>query len=226
LQAHGKNLLFDVGLGDFLLDKQKKLYGVDTPSNLIPGLAELGVAPDEIDYVLLSHLHWDHAGGCIKQVAGVPAVVFPQALHFVHRDEWHDANHPDERTRGVYFPERLRAIADADLLQLVGDTHEVLPGVNLVRIGGHTRGQLGVEVESRGAKLIYYADNFLSCHHLKVPYVPAMDLFPLETQRCKRETLPRAAAGGWYLAMDHELENKVVKIKYDGLKYTCEKIGI
>jgi hypothetical protein len=74
--------------------------------------------------------------------------------------------------------------------------------------------------------LIYYADNFLSCYHLKIPYVPASDLFPLDTQRCKREALPKIAAGGWYVAMDHDLEYKITKISYDGLKYKCEKVEI
>jgi glyoxylase-like metal-dependent hydrolase (beta-lactamase superfamily II) len=226
LKAHGKNILFDVGLGDYLLDKQKKLYGVESPSNLIQGLKALGIEPGDIDFVLLSHLHWDHAGSCITWAEGRPTVTFPNAQHYVHRYEWEDANHPDERTLGVYFPDRLQAIADAGLLQLLDENAEVLPGVKLVKIGGHTRGQMGVEVESNGEKLIYYADNFLSCHHLKIPYVAAMDLFPLDTQRCKRETLPKAAAEGWYIAMDHELEYKVVKIVYDGLKYSCVKVEI
>ena len=226
LQAHGRNILFDVGLGDFLEEKQRKLYSCFEQSGLPSGLEALGLTPDDIDFVLLSHLHWDHAGGCIKSVAGAPAVMFPTAQHYVHTDEWDDAMNPDERTVGVYFPNRLRVIESAGLLRLIEKDTEVLAGIKLVRIGGHTRGQLGVEVESGGEKLIYYADNFLSCHHLKIPYVPASDLFPVDTQRCKRETLPKAAAGGWYLALDHDIENKVVKIKYDGLKYSCEKVHI
>lgn len=226
LRRGAHNILFDVGLGDYLLDRQKKLYGCHAPSNLVTGLAQLGLMPADIDYVLLSHLHWDHAGGCIKLENDKPTVTFANAKHYVHRDEWEDAMNPDERTIGVYFPDRLRAIEDASLLNLIDEDIEVLPDVKLVRIGGHTRGQIGIEVESRGEKLIYYGDNFLSCHHLKVPYVSAMDLFPLETQKCKRETLPKIAEGGWYVAMDHELENKVVRIRYDGLKYHCEKVEI
>ncbi|MFH2054902.1 MAG: MBL fold metallo-hydrolase [bacterium] len=226
LQAHGKNILFDVGLGDYLEEKQRKLYGVSEPSRLVPGLKSLGLEPEDIDFVLLSHLHWDHVGSCIRLVGDQPMPTFPNAQHYVHADEWQDAMHPDERTGGVYFPDRLQAIERAGLLRLIEQDTEVLPGIKLVRIGGHTRGQLGVEVESGGEKLIYYADNFLSCHHLKIPYVPASDLFPLDTQRCKRETLPKAAEGGWYVAMDHDIENKVVKIKYDGLKYRCEKVEI
>ncbi len=226
VKAHGKNILLDSGLGDFLLDKQRKLYGVNQPSALVSGLVQLGLASKDIDFVILSHLHWDHVGGCIKQVDGKPAVVFSKAKHVIHADEWEDANNPDERTLGVYFPNRLQAISDAGLLQLVGNNTEILRGIRAVRIGGHTRGQLGVEVESEDAKLIYYADNFLSCHHLKIPYVSATDLFPLETQRCKREMLPKIVAGGWYVAMDHDLDNKVTRITFDGLKYNCEKVEV
>jgi len=226
VRGHGKRILLDSGLGDFLLDKQRKLYGCEQPSNLVPGLAALGLLPGDIDYVVLSHLHWDHVGGCIKQVDGQPKVVFPNARHVIHQDEWEDANHPDERTVGVYLPNRLRAISDAGLLELISDDREIVPGVKAVRIGGHTRGQLGVEVDSEGSKLIYYADNFLSCHHLKIPYVSAADLFPLETQRCKREALPKIVDGHWYVAMDHDLEYKVTRVKFDGLKYICEKVDI
>lgn len=227
LQAHDKNILFDVGLGNFLLERQQKLYGVSAPSRLIPELAKLGLQPQDIDLVLLSHLHWDHVGACIRQVDGRPRATFSKAEHHVHEDEWEDANRPDERTIGVYFPDRLSAIHEAGLLRTISDEErEILPGIKMVRIGGHTRGQMGIEVESGGEKLIYYADNFLSCHQLKIPYVSAMDLYPLETQRCKRETLPKAASEGWFIAMDHELENKIVKLDYDGLKYSCRKVEI
>jgi glyoxylase-like metal-dependent hydrolase (beta-lactamase superfamily II) len=226
VNAHEKWILLDSGLGDFLLDKQRKLYGCEKPSNLLPGLAKIGLKPGDIDFVVLSHLHWDHVGGCITQVDGKPHVVFTRAKHVIHEHEWEDANHPDERTGGVYFPKRLQVINDAGLLQLVSGETELVPGVKVVRIGGHTRGQLGTEVESDGKKLIYYADNFLSCHHLKIPYVSATDLFPLETQRCKREALPKIAEGGWYVAMDHDLDHKVTRLSYDGLKYTCEKVEL
>jgi glyoxylase-like metal-dependent hydrolase (beta-lactamase superfamily II) len=226
VKAHGKYILLDSGLGDFLQDKQRKLYGTEKPSELVPGLARLGIRPEQIDYVILSHLHWDHVGGCLKQVDGKPEVVFPRARHVIHADEWEDANHPDERTTGVYFPNRLKAISEAGLLELIDGEREILPGVKALRIGGHTRGQLGAEVESQGEKLIYYADNFLSCHHLKIPYVSATDLFPLETQRCKRETLPKIIEGGWYVAMDHDLDYKITRVKFDGLKYICEKVEV
>lgn len=226
VKAHGRNILLDSGLGDYLLDKQRKLYQCEQRSALVSGLLALGIEPDNIDAVCLSHLHWDHVGGCIKLVDGQPRLVFPRAKHYVHIDEWEDANHPDERTVGVYFPDRLAAIGDSGLLELVREDKEILPGIRLVRIGGHTRGQMGVGIESHGEKLIYYADNFLSCYHLKIPYVPATDLFPLDTQRCKRETLPKIVAGNWYVAMDHDLDFKIARIRFDGLKYICEKVEI
>lgn len=221
-----RNIIFDVGLGNFLEEKQRKLYGCYQPSRLMSGLTEIGLSPDQIDIVILSHLHWDHVGGAIFNDNGKPAVVFHNAHHYVHRDEWEDANNPDERTAGVYFPDRLRALEESGRLRLVESDEELLPGVFVRRIGGHTRGQLGVEITSQGEKLVYYADNLLSCHHLKVPYVPATDLFPLETQRCKRELLPRAYEGGWLIAMDHDIEHKVVRLDYDGLKYRCIKVNI
>ncbi len=224
-RGHGRTIIFDAGLGDFLEERQQKLYGALQPSRLISGLAALGIDPAQVDTVVLTHLHWDHAGGAFRRGAFGARLVFPNAAHYVHEWEWEDANHPDERTSGVYFPERLKALGDAGRLKLMTEDHtEIAPGFGLRRIGGHTRGQLGVEIESRGQKLIYYADNFPTCHHLKVPYVSATDLYPIDTQRCKRETLPRAFEGKWLIAIDHDLDCKIARLKYDGLKYTCEKV--
>ncbi len=225
VRAQGKTVIFDAGLGDYLEDRQKKLYSISQPSRLTAGLREIGLSPEAVDIVILTHLHWDHAGGAVKLVDGQTRLVFPNAVHYVHREEWEDGSAPDERTASVYFPERLRIIDEAGKLRLVdGDQFEILPGFSVRKIGGHTRGQLGVEIESQGQKLIYYSDNFPSCYHLKVPYVSATDLYPLDTQRCKRETLPKAYEGGWLIAMDHDIDNKIVRLNYDGLKYTCEKV--
>ncbi len=227
VQTGEHNILIDSGLGDFMEEKQRKLYGCEQPSRLLAGLSSLNLAPDDIDIILLSHLHWDHVGGTIKADAmGNPTVVFERATHYIQADEWEDANNPDERTSGVYFPQRLKAIEQAGLLELVKHDREIVPGVRVVTIGGHTRGQMGIEIESAGQKLIYYADAFPSCHHLRVPYVPATDLFPLDTQRLKRKIVPQAAEEGWLIAMDHDLEHKVARIKSDGLKYRCEKVEI
>ncbi len=156
----------------------------------------MDLTPQDIDIVILSHLHWDHAGGSVRNLDGQTELCFPNARHITHQLEWEDSLQPDERTASVYFPERLTAIEQAGKLELVStERHDVCDGVSVVRIGGHTRGQLGVHIESQGQKLIYYADNFPSCHHLKVPYVSATDLYPLETQRCKRETLPKSLRG-------------------------------
>lgn len=221
------NILLDSGLGNYMGEKQRRLYGCYEQSHLVPGLAGLGVKPDDIDIVLLSHLHWDHVGGTIKpDESGNPALVFENATHYIHADEWEDANNPDERTSGVYFPDRLQAIEAAGSLKLVNGEREIIPGVKVVTIGGHTRGQMGIEIESEGRKLIYYADAFPSCHHIRVPYVPATDLFPLDTQRLKRAIVPKAAEEGWLIAMDHDLDHKVAKIDYDGLKYRCVKVDI
>jgi glyoxylase-like metal-dependent hydrolase (beta-lactamase superfamily II) len=227
VQDREHNILIDSGLGDFMEDKQRQLYGCYEPSRLVSGLEEHGLKPADITIVLLSHLHWDHVGGTIKaDDSGKPTVVFENATHYIHADEWEDANNPDERTSGVYFPERLKAIADAGLLKLVSGEEEIVPGIKVVTIGGHTRGQMGIEIEADGQKLIYYADAFPSCHHLRVPYVAAADLFPLDTQRLKRAIVPKAAEERWLIAMDHDLEHKVARIAYDGLKYRCEKVDI
>ncbi|MCK4607050.1 MAG: MBL fold metallo-hydrolase, partial [candidate division Zixibacteria bacterium] len=191
LKAHGKRIIFDIGLGDTLTDREKKIYGTDGVSNLEPGLAGLGLSVDDIDYVVLTHLHTDHAGGAVKQVDGQYVPRFPNARYVIAEQEWEAALNPDERTAAVYVPEHLTPLKQAGQVQFIKIDGELLPGVRAVFTGGHTRGHFALEIESEDTSVFYYADIFCSTAHLGVAWVPATDLFPLDTMKVKRRTLPR-----------------------------------
>ncbi len=218
LKAHGKRIIFDIGLGDTLTDREKKIYGTDGVSNLEPGLAGLGLSVDDIDYVVLTHLHTDHAGGAVKQVDGQYVPRFPNARYVIAEQEWEAALNPDERTAAVYVPEHLTPLKQAGQVQFIKIDGELLPGVRAVFTGGHTRGHFALEIESEDTSVFYYADIFCSTAHLGVAWVPATDLFPLDTMKVKRRTLPRIIDRNVVMAFDHDVKIPLARITKEGRK--------
>lgn len=224
LKADGKNILFDTGLGDVISEKERKIYAATGETNIEGGLKKLGVAPEDIDYVFLSHLHTDHSGGAVTETENGLKPRFPKATHIVQQDEWEDAINPDERTAAVYIPERLKILESAGLLELIDGDQELLPGIKAVKTGGHTRGHQAFEATSDGLTVVYYADIVPSEHHIRVPFVPSTDLFPMDTMKVKRELLKRLLAENIVIAFDHDIEIGLGRVSAEGRKTVVAKV--
>jgi glyoxylase-like metal-dependent hydrolase (beta-lactamase superfamily II) len=219
LKAHGKVMIFDIGLGDTLSDREKKIYGTDGVSALESSLASHGLKPDDIDVVILTHLHTDHSAGAVKLKDGKYVPRFKNARYYVSKNEWQDAINPNERTGAVYVPERLLPLKEAGQVEYFEGETELFPGLRAVPTGGHTGGHYGLEIESEGEKLFYYADIFPMSTHMAVPYVPATDVYPLETMEIKRRLLPRIVDQDVVLAFDHDTRTPLARIVSDGKRY-------
>jgi glyoxylase-like metal-dependent hydrolase (beta-lactamase superfamily II) len=213
LKAHGKTMIFDAGLGDTLNDREKKIYGTDGCSRLDQGLADLGLTADDIDFVLLTHLHTDHAGGAVVRKGKGYVPRFRSARYCISKKEWDLAMSPDERTAAVYVPERLQPLEDAGVIEWVTGDGELFPGIKAGFTGGHTEGHYALEIESEGTAVFYYADIFCTTAHLKVPYVPGSDLFPVETMEIKRRTLPRIINHNVVMAFDHDVDTPLARVR-------------
>ena len=211
LKAHGKNMIFDIGLGDTLSVREKKVYNTDGVSNLEPGLKKLGLTPDDIDVVILTHLHTDHCGGAVKREGEAYVPRFRNARYIISRNEWEAAIHPDERTSAVYIAERLLPLEEAGLVSFIDEDTELFPGIKAVSTGGHTEDHFALEIESEGHRVFYYADIFPSQHHMRVPFVPATDLVPRETMATKREALKRIVNHDVIMAFDHDITTPLAK---------------
>ena len=214
IKTDGENILIDAGMGDALSERQKKMFGIEKASNLEKKLSQNHLTPEDIHLVLLTHLHADHAGGVIKlDKDGKKVLRFPNARHVVQISEWEEAMHPDERTSATYFTSNLKILEEEKLLELVDGEDEVATGIKLIKTGGHTPGHQAVLIEDGENKILCPGDIIPSTHHLRIPYVAAVDLFPRETMMQKRKFLKMCLDDGWILAFDHDLEVKLGKLE-------------
>ena len=216
IRAHGKNILVDTGLGSKNDDKFKKMFAVERRATLLNSLSQLDLVPDDIHYVINTHLHFDHAGGntCLdEQGQTVPA--FPRAKYFVQQGEYNDAVRSNERTKASYRRENFTPLMHCNQWEfLEGDT-ELLPGLSVVVTGGHTEHHQVVKIESEGKVALYLGDLIPTVSHLPLPYIMGYDLYPLQTLESKRWVLDQACEEEWLLVFEHDPKISMGHVKKD-----------
>jgi methylmalonyl-CoA epimerase len=200
-----RTMLIDAGLGDKDDRKFHDIYGVDRSRNLDHTLAEAGLTRDDIDIVLATHLHFDHAGGFTRRDAtGRARPTFPRAQYVVRRGEWDDALHANERNRASYLPDNFMPLAEAGVLQLVGDDQTIMPGVKVRRTGGHTMHHQMAIIESGGQTAAFVADLLPTTAHLPEPWIMGYDLYPMETLAAKKAFYEEAVAKNTLVFFEHD----------------------
>lgn len=204
IQTPENNILVDTGIGEKIDEKFREMFRVERDSNLIESLNKIGLKPEDIDFVINTHLHFDHCGGNTIEKNDKPAPTFPKAKYIIQKQEWHDATHPNERTKASYLKENFVPLEEAGQLILVEGDHEILPGVKVINTNGHTRGHQSVLIESKGKKAIYFGDLIPTTSHIKIPYIMGYDLYPLDIIEKKKEILNRAIKENWLLIFEHD----------------------
>jgi glyoxylase-like metal-dependent hydrolase (beta-lactamase superfamily II) len=210
IQTKGKNILVETGMGKRWDEKARSIYGIEQKDTLEKSLAGLGLTTEDIDIVINTHLHFDHAGGnTVKTPDGTLAPAFPGARYVIQEQELVEAMNPGERSRASYRPGDFLPIKEAGLFELVegdddGTEVEVEEGVFVFCAGGHNRGIQLVRIEGGGQSALFVSDIMPTATHIKYPYIAAYDLFPLGTLRVKKELIKKAAKEGWFLLFYHD----------------------
>ncbi|HEY3392737.1 MAG TPA: MBL fold metallo-hydrolase [Lacipirellulaceae bacterium] len=182
--------LVDTGYGGKVAAKFRQRHLLEEGRPLVRNLAAAGVMPDQIDWVILTHLHFDHAGGATyRDEDGRIRPTFPRARHYVQRFEWEDALAVLPELAGAYTLDDFVPIERAGLLEIVEGDAEIIPGVTTQLTGAHTRGHQIVRIESAGESAICLADICPTAAHLPTFWTMAYDQFPLEVRRVKPRTL-------------------------------------
>ena len=219
--AGGRKALVDVGLGGRWSQKERGIYNInDQDQGLEKGLKEAGLGAGGVTDVILTHLHFDHAGGLgAMGEDGTMASCYPGATHWVQRRNWSWAHAPSARDGGSYRLEDfafLGAGAGAPGLELVDGVAEILPGVEVLPHHGHTFGMQVVKITlTTGKVVVFLADLIPTTSHLHDPYVMGYDLQPLVTVQEKRALLYEALRGDWILAFSHDPRCDFARIERD-----------
>ncbi len=209
-------VLIDTGFGTKGSDRDREFMDLEPGEVLVGNLSQVGVAPDDVDFVIFSHLHFDHCGGATRfDGRGQVVPVFPRARHVVQAREWRDATSGAAELRSSYDPIHLSALEAADLVTLVDGNHEICPGIRTWPTGGHTHGHHVLCVESRGETALYLGDLCPMEPHMRMLWCMSYDVDVLETRRRKPQVLRQAAEEGWLVIFDHDPDLVAGRIQCD-----------
>lgn len=220
-----RKILVDTGIGNKDDAKFCSLYAVDRKPTMEESLAKLNLSVNDINIVVSTHLHWDHAGGnTTKGADGKIKATFPNAKYIIQRGEWEEATSPNERTRGSYHEEDFLPLEQAGQLKLIEGNALVEDGIEIITIPGHNRHFQTVLISSNNQKALFLGDLIPTASHLLYPYIMGYDLFPLETLKAKKELLQRAAEEDWLLIFEHDPKIKMGHIEMQSDKPVLKEL--
>jgi glyoxylase-like metal-dependent hydrolase (beta-lactamase superfamily II) len=217
VEGHGRRTLIETGNGDQFPAREREIYGIDHDQSVEKNLRALGVEPESIDFVVMTHLHFDHAGGATRRGAGGKLEpVFKRARHVIQRGELHDATHAHERNRASDLAENFGPLDEAQLLQLVDGEAEVAAGVRVIPTPGHTAHHQSVLIDDgQGHKALFLGDVVPTSLHVKLPFIMAYDLDVVGTLETKRRILGRAIDERWLVIFGHDKDLQAGYLGYD-----------
>lgn len=214
LKSPPMNILIDCGngsdfvakFGEKLGNKFAEMYNIDPDGpSLGRSLHHHGLKPEDIHAVILTHLHFDHAGGGVRDHQGQLVPTFPNAKYYVQRKNFETAQKPNLRERASYFPANFQPLIDnGQLVLLDGEKENLFPGVSVYLSNGHTQAQQVVKVSDGKNSLLYCGDVVPTSSHVRLPWLMGYDLHPLLLMEEKQKFLGMAADQSWHLFFEHD----------------------
>lgn len=224
VDGNERTVLVDTGNGGKWNDKMRSFTNMQAGNPILESLDAMGVTPESIDTVILTHLHNDHAGGATKlDDAGNVIPAFPNARHFVQRKEWDDATGRHPELAGMYFEDDFVPLGEAGLVDLIDGEAEALPGLRVLPTGGHTPGHQMVVIDGGAGdawpKAVYACDLCPTASHLHTSWCLAYDQHLRETRRVKPQVLGDLVDADGLLLFAHDPEHYAATLKRDERKH-------
>jgi glyoxylase-like metal-dependent hydrolase (beta-lactamase superfamily II) len=197
-----QNILIETGIGNKLSDKVKSFYAPQ--EKLLENLHAAGMAPEDIDIVINSHLHFDHCGWNTIYKDGRAVATFPRARYYAQEGEWRHGCLQLERDRVSYISDNYDPLISSGQMQLLNGSAEITPGISVAMYPGHTRHLQAIFIRSGGQTACYISDLIPTTWHLDLTWVMAYDLFPLETIENRKKYYQEALPQNWLTIFTHD----------------------
>ena len=215
-----RRILVDTGMGDRWNEKMTGVFGLKRrPNHLVAELAESGIIRESITDVVLTHLHFDHAGGVFREGEDGLEPVFPNATHWVQKRQWDWARDPSQRDKASFRTDDFLGLLESGKLELVEGRKEIIPGVTVSPVNGHSPGQQIVEFNTGEKVVVFCGDLIPFRSQVHVPWIMGFDLNPLLTVTEKNQFLTRAADGGFILVFEHDMLNEAAIVDFHEGKF-------
>jgi glyoxylase-like metal-dependent hydrolase (beta-lactamase superfamily II) len=218
IETPSGRVLVETGVGERIDEKRRSQRGVDGPA-IVPSLERAGFDPGSIDAVAMSHLHWDHAGGLLRADG---SAAFPRARLVAQRDEWEFAMGSNPRLQSSYDQDELRLAETAGQTGAADGDEEIIPGVSVVRTGGHSGGHQAIVVRGPEGKIGFFGDLCMRPWNSNPRWVPSFDDFPLTSVEVKDSLFRQATNEDWTVVLSHEPRRPIGRFVADRDRYRFE----
>jgi len=220
-----QTVLVETGMGNKLSERMIKFYG--QPARLLENLAAAAIAPDDVDIVINSHLHFDHCGwNTVRDNSGKIVPTFPRAKYYAPEGEWQYARQPSERDAISYLPENYDLLVASGQMTLLKGGEEIVPGISVKTFRGHTAHMQAVIIHGldRGSHVsqnrrdvghptvsefssptaCYISDLIPTTAHIDLTWGMGFDLYPLDTIESKKQYYAQAISEKWLTVFTHD----------------------
>lgn len=228
-------VLIETGIGERLPDKTRDMRRYEGKP-IVTAMSEAGFDPKTVDLVVMSHLHFDHAGGLMRAGDGGKkgGKAFPRAKIVAQQAEWEIALSDNSRVVASYDQLELRLVQRWGKAGMVDGDVELLPGVSVIRTGGHSKGHQAIVIRGGGGRagtagtdgrtLAFFGDLNMRPWSANPRWVTSFDDFPLDSVEVKGELFARAAAEDWLVALSHETKTPIGRLSPDRDRYRFDPI--
>jgi glyoxylase-like metal-dependent hydrolase (beta-lactamase superfamily II) len=208
-----QTVLVETGMGNKLSDRMVKFYG--QPAQLLANLAAGGVAPEDIDIVINTHLHFDHCGWNTVRKDSKIVPTFPRAKYYAPEGEWQYARRPSERDAISYIPDNYDPLVQSGQMTLLQGGEEIVPGISVKTFPGHTANMQAVIVASGGRTACYISDLIPTTAHIDLTWGMGFDLYPLQTIESKKHYYAKAIPEKWVTVFTHDPKTPWAHVEKD-----------